>query len=161
MWLTVLLSIALLFIVISLSGLAYKKWIADPSLQKNQSVLVSQQQLILSQDDVINTNWLRTLNPLVKNVEGRVVWSNILQQGIMEFIGLPKIAKNQAYQLWIYDLTGKDSKPVLSNEFSVADSRTLLIPFSVKKLILSPFKFELVLKTAGEDLSQPLFLAQP
>jgi len=160
-WLTVLFVLALLFTAVSLSGLAYTKWFAESNQQENQSALVLQQQLILAQDDVINTNWLRTLNPLVKNVEGRVLWSNILQQGIMEFIGLPKIAKNQAYQLWIYDLTGKDSKPVFSNEFSLANSRPMLIPFSAKKLILSPFKFELVLKTAGEDLSQPLFLAQP
>jgi hypothetical protein len=161
MWLIVMLTAALLFCLVSLSGLAYKKWIAEPDQQKNQSELMTQQQHLLSQDDVINTNWLHTLNPLVKNVEGRVVWSSILQKGVMEFIDLPEIAKNQKYQLWIYDLVGKDTKPIFSNEFYQIKSKTILIPFSAKELILSPFKFELVLKTEGEELSQPLFLAQP
>jgi len=160
-WLTVLITIALLFTVISLSSLAYKKWMVDASQQKNQSTFVIQQQLILTQEDVINTNWLRTLDPLVKNVEGRIVWSNILQKGVMEFVGLPKIGDNQKYRLWIYDLVGKDTKPIFSKEFSEASSDVLLIPFSSKELIISPFKFELMLKTEGEELSQPLFLAQP
>jgi len=161
LWLMVFLIIALLLIVISLSGLAYKKWITEPSQQINKSALVSEQQLILGQVDVINTNWLRTLDPLVKNTEGRVIWSNILQKGIMEFIGLPNIANNQRYQLWLFDVVGKDTKPIFATEFSEVSSKTLLIPFSSEKLIISPFKFELMLKTEGEDLSQPLFLAQP
>lgn len=160
-WQLILFSIALLFTLTLLGGFIYKKWIAEPIQQKNKSELIIQQEFLLSQDDVINTSWLHTLNPLVKNVEGRVVWSNILQKGVMEFVGLPKIGKNQKYQLWIYDLVGKDTKPILSNEFTETTSTTMLIPFAYKELILSPFKFELVLKTEGEKLSQPLFLAQP
>lgn len=161
LWLTVLLAIALLFTLISLSGLVYKKWIATPSQQIHYSALVIQQQLILTQTDVINTNWLRTLDPLVKNTEGRIAWSNLLQKGVMEFIGLPDIDNNQRYQLWIYDVDGEDTKPIFATEFSDINSKNLLIPFSSKKMIVSPFKFELMLKTEGEDLSQPLFLAQP
>lgn len=161
MWQLILLTIALLFALTFLGGLVYKKWIAEPIQQKNKSELIIQQELLLSQDNVINTNWLHTLNPLVKNVEGRVVWSNILQKGVMEFIGLPKIEKNQQYQLWIYDLVGKDTKPILSKEFNETTSTTMLIPFTSKELILSPFKFELVLKTEGVEFTQPLFLAQP
>ena len=161
LWLIALLTIALLVTLTSLIGLAYKKWVDEPAQQKNQSELMLQQQSILGQEDVINTNWLRTLNPLVKNVEGRIVWSNILQEGVMEFVGLPEISDNQKYQLWIFDLVGKDTKPIFSKEFSEVNSKALLISFSAKELILSPFKFELMLKTKGEDLSQPLFLAQP
>ena len=160
-WLTALLVLFLLISLILLGNLAYKKWFAEPSQQKNQSALVIQQQLILNQTDVINTNWLHTLNPLVKNVEGQIAWSNLLQKGVMEFIGLPEIKDNQKYQLWIYDLTGKDTKPIFSTEFSESSSETLLLPFSSKELIKSPFKFELKLKTEGEETSQPLFLAQP
>jgi len=139
----------------------YEAWTKDPNLETVQSELVLEQQLILTQTDVINTNWLRTLNPLVKNVEGRIVWSNILQKGVMEFVGLPKIDKNQQYRLWIYDLVGKDTKPIFSTEFTKVVSDKFLIPFSAEALINSPFKFELMLKTDGEETSQPLFLAQP
>lgn len=139
----------------------YNDWVSRSNAPKEQSALIVEQNIILNQDDVINTNWLRTLNPLVKNVEGRIVWSNTLQKGIMEFVGLPEIANNQKYQLWIYDLEGKDTKPVFSDEFSKVTKEALLIPFSVKKTITAPFKFELLLKTEGEEVSEPLFLAQP
>ncbi len=161
LWLLILLTVILLISLTLLSGLIYKKWIAEPVQQRNKSELIIQQELLLAQDGVINTNWLHTLNPLVKNVTGRVVWSNILQKGVMEFVGLPKIDKDQKYQLWIYDLVGKDTKPILSNEFTEITSTTMLLPFTSKELILSPFKFELVLKTEGDEVSQPLFLAQP
>ena len=161
LWLMVLLMITLLVALLSLGGLAYKKWVIDPNQEKNQSELILQQRSILAQDDVINTNWLRTLDPLVNNVEGRVVWSNNMQQGVMEFVGLPEIEDNQKYQLWIYDLVGENSKPIFSTEFSESNSEKLLLPFSSKEFIKSPFKFELMLKTEGEDQSQPLFLAQP
>jgi len=153
--------IILLFAVFFLGYHFYKKWNINPTQEQYQSALIIQQQFILSQTDVINTNWLRTLNPLVKNVEGRVVWSNVLQKGVMEFVGLPKIAKNQVYRLWIYDLVGKDSTPVFATEFSKLIPEKYLIPFSPKTTIKSPFKFELVLKTDGDEISQPLFLAQP
>ena len=160
-WLLFLLSIVLLFTLISLTNLAYKKWIIDPNQQTNLPAITSQQQLILTQEDVINTNWLRTLDPLIKNVEGRIVWSKVLQQGVMEFVGLPQISDNKKYQLWIYDLVGEDTKPLLSAEFTKVSSKKMLIPFSSEVVVNSPFKFELLLKTNGEEISQPLFLAQP
>ena len=160
-WRKALIVGLLLITLASLSGLAYEKWKSEPDQKTNQSALILQQQFIMTQSDAINTNWLRTLNPLVKNVEGRLAWSNLLQQGVMEFNLLPKIANNQHYQLWIYDLVGKDSRPILSNKFSVLNSKKTLIPFSSKEQVNAPFKFELVLKTDGEEISQPLFLAQP
>lgn len=154
-------SVVLFALLISLGVLAYQKWGTSAIKQTNQSEIILQQQLILDQNDAINTNWLRTLNPLVKNVEGRVVWSTTLQKGVMEFFDLPKISDNQKYQLWIYDLTEKDSKPIFLKEFSDVNTNLMLVPFSPKDLILSPFKFELMLKTEGQELNQPLFLAQP
>lgn len=161
LWMTVLFSIVLLALVVSVSNFSYKKWISNTNQPINSPELLSEQQLILNQDDVINTNWLRTLDPLVKNVEGRIVWSNVLQKGMMEFVALPTISDNQKYQLWIYDLVGKDTKPILSSEFSEVGSEKTFISVTSNELIISPFKFELLLKTEGEEVSQPLFLAQP
>ena len=160
-WLMVLIVIVSIVVLMLVANLAYKKWVVAPIQQANQSELVTKQQFLLAQDDVINTNWLRTLDPLVKNVEGRVLWSNMLQQGVIEFVGLPEIEDNQKYQLWIYDLVGENTKPIFSKEFSEFSSEKLLLPFSSKELIYNPFKFELMLKTEGEDVNQPLFLAQP
>lgn len=157
-----MLAIVILLVVAGVwANNSYREWSKNPKQETMQSDLVVEQQFILTQTDVINTNWLRTLNPLVKNVEGRIVWSNILQKGVMEFVGLPKIKNNQQYRLWIYDLIGEDTKPIFSTEFTQVLSDKFLIPFSSKALIKSPFKFELMLKTDGEEKSQPLFLAQP
>lgn len=158
-----LLAIVILLVVLAIfASKYYKEWQKNPNQESQQSDLILEQQFILTQTDVINTNWLRTLNPLVKNVEGRVVWSNVLQKGVMEFVGLPKIKDNQQYRLWIYDLVGEDTKPIFSTEFSKVLSDKYLIPFnSNSSMIKSPFKFELMLKTEGEETSQPLFLAQP
>ena len=157
-----ILAIVILLLTVAVFGNNYyKKWTKNPHQETHQSALVLEQQFILTQTDAINTNWLRTLNPLVKNVEGRIVWSNVLQKGVMEFVGLPEIEKNQQYRLWIYDLVGKDTKPIFSTEFTKVISDKFLIPFSSSALIKSPFKFELMLKTEGEEISQPLFLAQP
>jgi len=160
--LTLLAIIILLVVFLLFASKYYQEWLKNPDQKSQQSDLILEQQFILTQTDVINTNWLRTLNPLVKNVEGRVVWSNVLQKGVMEFVGLPKIKSNQQYRLWIYDLIGEDTKPIFSTEFSTVLSDKYLVPFSSNSsLIKSPFKFELMLKTEGEEISQPLFLAQP
>lgn len=159
-----LLAKAIVLIVIVILGVFSHKKLQESRSeiqQEQQSKIVLQQTAILDQDDVINTNWLRTLNPLVKNVEGSVVWSSILQQGVLEFIGLPEIENDQTYQLWVYDLLGKDSKPILSSQFKEVSSDKFLVPFIAKELINNPFKFELLLATDGEKVRQPLLLAQP
>lgn len=155
------LSIVLFLILVLVGAYAYQEWRHSPRQQVNQPEIIELQNSILEQNDAINTNWLRTLNPLVENVEGRIVWSNTLQKGVMEFFDLPRIADDHKYQLWIYDLTEKNSKPILSKEFTDVSANLMLVPFSPKELILSPFKFELMLKTEDQTPSQPLFLAQP
>lgn len=160
-WKTALFILLFLVLLIVMGNLLYSKAQNSSNSSVNSTKLISDQQNILNQQDAINTNWLRTLNPLVKKVEGRIAWSNILQKGMMEFVALPKIAENQKYQLWIYDLEGENTKPILSSEFSEINTDKTLIPIKSKTLIRSPFKFELVLKTEDVDASQALLLAQP
>lgn len=163
-WMWGVLCLALLFSAVSLASIAYKKWGALTP-QADQSNAEETLQLILTQPNVINTNWLRTLDPLVKHVEGRIVWSQVMQQGVMEFVGLPNIAKNQHYQLWVYDLAGNDTRPIFALQFNHVKKGKMLIPFSPKQLIKAPLKFEILLKTMTDDMqaeiTQPLLLAQP
>ena len=156
-----LAAIGLVIAALLFGGIAYKKWKVEPASEVNQPAVFAQQLLILGQSDVINTNWLRTLDPFVKNVEGKVVWSNTLQKGVMEFKGLPKLAEKQSYQLWIYDLNSDTTKPIFAKKFTDVDQDIFLIAFLVKQQIISPFKFEVSLHTEGEEINQPLFLAQP
>ena len=100
LWFLVLLIAALIFTISQVAVSAYKRMQYNPEVSAEHSQLESRKELLLLQPNVVNTNWLRTLNPLMKNVEGSLVWSGALQQGIVEFINLPKIKDNQYYQLW-------------------------------------------------------------
>lgn len=132
----------------------------NPEILAERSQLESTKELLLSQPDVVNINWLRTLNPLVKNVEGNLIWSATLQQGILEFLNLPKIDDNQYYQLWIHDLSKSSDQATLAAVFKGTKKEKLLMAFDTVQ-IKSPYKFELVLHTDDQSKNQPLLLAQP
>ena len=161
LWFEVLFVAAVIFTISSVAVNAYKRMQINPSVQVQQSALESRKQLLLLQKDVINTNWLRTLNPLVKNVVGRLIWSTNMQQGIMEFKNLPKIDKNQQYRLWVYDLIETKDEPISAVEFNQVSGEKFLISFDTDPNVSAPFKFELVLQTDDEEWDQPLLLAQP
>jgi len=157
----------MLFLSLSTFGIfAFKQKqgeLQQNSVKQGQFEILKQQ--ILQQEDTIDTNWLHTLNPLVKKVRGRLLWSSAKQQGIMEFSDLPKLAKNQQFRLWIYDLNSRSSKPVSAivakNSQFKHKSKNLLVPFTAGSVIKSPFKFELTLEEKGVEGGQPLLLAQP
>jgi hypothetical protein len=163
LWVIVLVSALLVILLSSASVIAYKKSQSDPQFTEEQTGLESRKQKILQQADVININWLRTLNPLVKKVQGRLIWSNTLQQGMMEFSNLPKLSAKQRYRLWIYDLVGDISKPITAITFKQTTniSHDYLISFNTKTPITSPLKFELTLEEEGKENGLPLLLAQP
>jgi len=118
------------------------------------------QQALLKQDDVINTNWLHTLNPLVQDVKGNVLWSSKEQRGIVKIYNLPIIEEKQQYHLWIYDLNAKNSAPISALVFT-PKFENLIIPFKAESVVDSPFKFELMLEEEGVEGGLSLLLAQP
>lgn len=163
LWIIVSVSALLIILLSSASVIIYKNSQSDPQFTKEQTGLESRKQEILQQADVININWLRTLNPLVKNVQGRLIWSNTMQQGIMEFNKLPKLSTKQQYKLWIYDLVDDITKPISAITFkqSTHVKQSFLIPFNTESPISSPLKFELILEEDGKENGVPLLLAQP
>lgn len=163
LWFSVLFSIAALFFLSSIGLYAYQKNNQSNQNFQQQSETYIKKLGILEQKDVIDANWLHTLNPLVKNVQGRLLWSSNKQQGVMEFVNLPRLKKNQEYLLWITDFSSGNSKPVLaiidSNAIFKKKKKTIML-FKGANFIKQPFKFELMLKfKSGEE--QPLLLAQP
>lgn len=164
LWFIILFSTVLLFTLSSFALYAYQKNNRNNADLSQESARYIQKLDILQQDDVIDTNWLHTLNPLVKKVQGRLLWSSKKQQGVMEFINLPKLKKTQQYRLWIYDLYSNDSKPVSAEIDETAIYRQknkVIIPFKPSNTAKSPFKFELTLEEKGVKDGQPLLLAQP
>lgn len=163
-WFIIVFATMLLFTLSSFGLYAYQKKNLNNQVLIKESESYIHKLGILQEKDVIDTNWLHTLNPLVKKVQGRLLWSSKKQQGLMEFINLPKLKKNQQFQLWIYDLDTEVNKPVLATLNHAENYRVknkIIIPFSVSSTVKSPFKFELMLQEKGVDDAQPLLLAQP
>lgn len=161
MWFLVLLTATLIFAISQIGVSAYKRMqVTNPEVKAELSQFQSKKELLLLQPNVVNTSWLRTLNPLMKNVEGSLVWSAALQQGVVEFLNLPKIKDNQYYQLWVHDLAEASNQASLVAVFKGPKTEELFMSFDTIK-IKSPYKFELVLHTEGEANNQPLLLAQP
>ena len=161
LWFLVLLSAALVFLISQVAVSTYKRMQHDsPEISAERSQLESRKELLLLQPNVVNTSWLRTLNPLMKNVEGSIIWSATLQQGIVEFINLPKIDDNQHYQVWVHDLVETSGQASLVAVFKGSNDEKLMMSFDTVN-IKSPYKFELVLLTEGKADKQPLLLAQP
>lgn len=165
LWFIVIFSVALLLTLSTFGIVAYqqKQGTRQSPVPKGQFEILKQQ--ILQQEDAIDTNWLHTLNPLVKKVRGRLFWSSKKQQGVMEFTGLPKLKANQQFHLLIYDLNAESSKPISAivtekGQFK-QKSKTFLVPFTASTMVKSPFKFELMLEEEGVEGGQPLLLAQP
>jgi len=157
----ILVTAVLIFAISQIGVSAYKRaQITDPEVKSEISQIQSKKELLLLQPNVVNTSWLRTLNPLMKNVEGSLVWSAALQQGVVEFLNLPKIKDNQYYQLWVHDLAEASNQASLVAVFKGPKTEELFMSFDTIK-IKSPYKFELVLHTEGEANNQPLLLAQP
>ena len=164
LWFTIVFSTIMLFTLSSFGLYAYQKK-SESNLtltQESESYILKLG--ILQQEDVIDTNWLHTLNPLVKKVQGRLLWSSNKQQGLMEFINLPNLKKSQQIQLWIYDLDSNANRPILAlldyKERYQRKNKTI-ISFTADLVVNSPFKFELMLKEKGVEERQPLLLAQP
>lgn len=164
LWFIILFSTILLFTLSAIALNTYQKNNLSNLDLSQESTRYIQRLDILQQDDLIDTNWLHTLNPLVKKVQGRILWSSKKQQGVMEFINLPTLKKTQHYSLWIYDLDSNNTKPVLAkiDEQSIYRRKNkVIISFKPTAITRSPFKFELTLGGKGVKDGQPLLLAQP
>ena len=155
--------VAIVFILFIGSGLGllkYQQLEADKLSQTEHSDVDELKKLILQQDDVINTNWLHTLNPLVKNVRGSMLWSSNLQQGITSFYNLPSLADGQQYRLWIYDLHAENNTPISALVFK-PEFDNIITSFRTKTIVNKPLKFELVLEEKGVEQDFPLLFTQP
>jgi len=160
LWIYVIFFSTLLIAISSFGISQYQQRQTQASNQMQRTKVEELQQSLLTQDDVINTNWLHTLNPLVKNVKGNVLWSSKEQHGIIKLYNLPSLREKQKYHLWIYDLDAKNSGPISALIFN-PKFENLIIPFRPEKHVTTPFKFEIMLEEEGVKDNLSLLLAQP
>ena len=130
--------------------------------QQNQKPLMMQRAKLLEETDIIKSNWLKTLNPQAKKIQGDLIWSTKQQKGIMRFNNLPKLSTDQSYHLWIYDLEHSIKEPISAARFQTDShvKKDFLVEITPKKIIKKPYKFVLVIESESQD-EQILLLAQP
>jgi len=169
----VVLSITVVIVLLSYAAVYfYQQQERNGSSQTEQAALAKQKIHLLKQDGVIKTNWLRTLNNKMKNVQGGVIWNGKQQQGIIHVQYLPKTIKQQYYRLWIYDLATQANKRVSGALFQHKGNGVdeHLITITPEVPVKQPYKFELVLlesndrnqaKGRQDDNEHPLLFAQP
>jgi len=160
LWILVVFFSTLIIGASSFAITQYQQQQLEESSHKQLTKLESLNKMLLKQDDVINTNWFHTLNPLVKDVKGSVLWSSQKQQGIIKLFNLPELLDSQQLHLWIYDLDGKNNAPVSAAIFNPTSSQVIL-SFDANKKVKAPLKFELTLEEIGVAGGVPLLLAQP
>ena len=160
LWVFVVFFSTLLVALSSVGISQYQQRQAEESSQVQRTNVEELQNSLLAQDDVINTNWLHTLNPLVKDVKGSLLWSSKKQHGIIKLYNLPKLDGKQQYHLWIYDLNAKNSAPVSALIFN-EEFENLIIPFKAESIVDTPFKFEIMLEEEDVEGGQSLLFAQP
>lgn len=118
---------------------------------------------LLADPASLRGNWLRTLNPLIQDVQGDLVWNAEKQQGVMRFVDLPAPKRNTFYQLWLYDTRGESSEPVSGATFRRGSANSeWLLPIKTATEVQEPYKFELKLETDdGKQPGQILLMVQP
>lgn len=143
-------------------GFGVRHWEPAQVSADNSELSVLRERL-LSDSSSVRGNWLRTLNPLVQDVQGDLVWNSAQSQGVMRFVDLPAPAAGQFYQLWLYDTRSADGVPVsgavVRNGVGKGESFAAI---KTEKMVLAPFKFELHLQAdKAAAPSQLLLMVQP
>lgn len=114
--------------------------------------------------DSVRGSWLRTLNPLMKEVQGGLVWNSAEQAGVMHLVGLPDPKRGYQYHLWIYDSHGGSSRPVSGGVLSEGSGKyEQFVAIKATDPIIAPFKFELMLEALDDGVkdAQVVLMVQP
>jgi hypothetical protein len=130
--------------------------------KQEQTPLLQQRDILLQESDILQSNWLKTLNPLAKKIQGDLIWSSQRQKGFMRFVNLPKLSVQQVYHLWIYDLESSVKEPISATRFQADPhiKKEYLVEIFPEKQVKKPYKFVLTLETKRQA-DQILLLAQP
>ena len=147
---------ALLFVcVVLLSIWTISHWltVGRHQVDDDSEVLSSKlsYQRLRNKNESIGGNWLRTLNPRVRDVQGDLIWNESLQQGVMRFINLPDPGKGFEYFLWVYDSHAKASQPVLAAVMARgAGKQEIFVDIEPDEAITKPYKFVLTMEASGQ-----------
>ncbi|SEA50347.1 hypothetical protein SAMN05660964_01749 [Thiothrix caldifontis] len=159
-WLIILLISVALLTVLFFTIPQFRKVQADTASTTDLAVL---RENLLADPTSVSGNWLRTLNPIVKDVQGDIVWNNTQQQGVLRIRDLPKPKAGTFYQLWLYDARNHAGEGIAGSKVEQGTGHeALLTLIKTDTLVQEPYKFEFKLQTAeGAHNGQILLMVQP
>ena len=163
-WSIIFIGIGIIISTLTFLFLSQSNHAQDPQ----QLVLQKKYTQLQANSESIQTQWLKTLNPLVSETEGNIVWDTTTQQGVMMFINLPKTKAGEHYHLWIYDLKRHQQDPISGGVFNTVGKKhsEYWVTISPDEKVIQPFKFVVLLETDNLARVEPknaqiLLLAQP
>lgn len=138
----------------------YRELLIDSS---SPAELQALRETLLAETSSVHGNWLRTLNPLVKDVQGDLVWNSAQQEGVMRLMNLPAPKDGHFYRLWLHDARGDSTAAVSGADLRQGSGRgELLTPIQTATTVEEPYKFVLTLQTDGNEAAgQTLLMVQP
>jgi hypothetical protein len=100
---------------------------------------------------VFEANWTKTEDPAAKGASGKVIWSDKLQRGVMEFSGLEaNDPKQNQYQLWIFDADRPEATPVDGGVFDIpAGKKEVVVPIDARLPITKATLFAITVEKPG------------
>ena len=117
---------------------------------------------LLADPTSISGSWLRTLNPIVKDVQGDLVWNSTQQQGVLRIRDLPNPKAGHFYQLWLYDTHGNTTDGVSGGVLTQGmGSEEVFMPIKTDTPVQEPYKFEFKLQNDQNENGQILLMVQP
>lgn len=126
------------------------------------SAMEAEYQRLLHAEDSIGGNWLRTLNPNMKTVQGDLVWNTTEQRGVMRIMHLPKPDRAQHYVVRAYDSYHTSSQGVpVAYLVEGAKEAPLFMNLQTQTRITDPYKFVLTQEPIqGQGDKQILLMVQ-
>jgi hypothetical protein len=123
--------------------------IVDPFRKSSVPSILSEARLRANAGDLIE----RRFSGLgeFKKADGRLVWSDGLQQGLMTLSGLPaNDPRKFQYQLWIIDPTRDADAPVDGGVFDIPSAESpAVVPIAAKLAIRKPRAFVITVEKPG------------
>ena len=112
-------------------------WSRQPNLAEPTPIELRSELLAAAKRDpasIVELNWTKTEDPAAKDATGKVLWSDKLQRGVMEFRGLAaNNPKESQYQLWIFDADRPEATPVDGGVFDIpAGKSEVLVPIDAR-----------------------------
>nr|CAA6830617.1 MAG: Unknown protein [uncultured Thiotrichaceae bacterium] len=162
-WLKGLL-ILLLLLAVAWFGLRWMDIRAEDWVMGKNLPLQTRYEELNAQEDTVHGSWLRTLNPLMKDVQGGLIWNSSEQEGVMHLVGLPDPKIGFQYHLWIHDSRGSSGVPVSGGVLSEGSGKyEQFVMIEPKAHVTEPFKFELMLEplSGKPEEIQVMLMVQP